>query len=68
MKGNFFMRDINRIDRLLAKLGEVWKKYPQLRLGQLILNVINEPALYYMEDQDLIDSIIDYYKHLEGDK
>jgi uncharacterized protein YihD (DUF1040 family) len=61
------MRDINRIDRILAKLGEVWKKYPQLRLGQLILNVINEPTLYYMEDQDLIDSIIDYYKKLEGD-
>jgi uncharacterized protein YihD (DUF1040 family) len=61
------MRDINRIDRILAKLGEVWKKYPQLRLGQLILNVINEPTLYYIEDQDLIDSIIDYYKKLEGD-
>jgi uncharacterized protein YihD (DUF1040 family) len=61
------MRDINRIDRILAKLGEVWKKYPQLRLGQLILNVINDPTLYYVEDQDLIDSIIDYYKKLEGD-
>ena len=61
------MRDPNRIDRLLAKLAEVWKKYPQLRLGQLILNVINDPVLYYVEDQDLIDSIVDYYKKLEGD-
>ena len=61
------MRDPNRIDRLLAKLAEVWKKYPQLRLGQLILNVIRDPALYYVEDQKLIDAIIDYYKHMEGD-
>jgi hypothetical protein len=30
------MRDVNRIDPLLARLGEVWKRYPDLRLGQLL--------------------------------
>lgn len=30
------MRDPNRIDPLLAKLGEAWKKHPDLRFGQFI--------------------------------
>lgn len=30
------MRDPNRIDGLLARLGEIWKQNPDLRLGQLL--------------------------------
>ena len=30
------MRDPERIDRLLKKIGEVWKKYPDMRLTQLL--------------------------------
>lgn len=61
------MRDINRIDEILAQLGEFWKKYPDLRLGQLIVNTgIQENSLlfYNIEDQDFIDFIINYYKSL----
>lgn len=32
------MRDPNRIDPLLAKLGEAWKKYPDQRFGQFVTN------------------------------
>lgn len=35
------MRDINRIDPLLAKLGEFWKQYPDMRFGQLITNIFS---------------------------
>jgi len=33
------MRDPIRIDRILTKLGEVWRLAPDLRLGQLLLNL-----------------------------
>lgn len=32
------MRDPKRIDRILEKLGELWKKVPDQRLGQLLFN------------------------------
>lgn len=44
------------IDALLHTLGEVWRKYPMLRLGQLIVNVLpprfNNDA-FYIPDDDL---------------
>ena len=44
------MRDIGRIDKVLKEVGEVWKQVPDLRLGQLLLNVLQDPVLYYAED------------------
>lgn len=32
------MRDLNRIDPFLAKLGEAWKKCPDQRFGQFLSN------------------------------
>lgn len=55
------MRDINRIEPLLTRLQKVWEKYPDLRLGQLILNVEKDPKVYYMEDEDLINLIENFY-------
>ena len=48
------MRDSNRIDRILNEIRIIWKKCPDLRLGQLILNAIDDPALYYIEDEELV--------------
>ena len=42
-------------------IGDVWKKYPDLRLGQLLLNCIGDPMLYYVEDDKLVTVIKDYY-------
>lgn len=36
------MRDINRINPLLVKLGEVWKQYPDLRREQFIINLFHD--------------------------
>lgn len=55
------MRDINRIEPLLARLQEVWKRYPDLRLSQLILNVEKDPKIYYMEDEELIELLEQFY-------
>ena len=46
------MRDPNRIDPLLAKLGEAWKKYPDQRFGQFLGNffALCDQDFFYPED------------------
>lgn len=55
------MRDIKRIDKVCDRLKQLWKQYPDLRLGQIILNVIQDPQLYYIEDDDLINILEKHY-------
>ena len=52
------MRDPKRIDAVIEQLRTVWKCAPELRLGQMLLNVFSEPNLYYVEDQALIDKLV----------
>lgn len=63
------MRDPKRIPVILAKLEELWKKYPDLRFGQLVGNILRESEdysnffsyLFYIEDSDFekrIDEIV----------
>ena len=56
------MRDKYRIDAILNQVQEIWKNYPDLRLGQLLLNVARDPELYYIEDEELIKKLKEYYK------
>lgn len=51
------MRDPTRIPRILYRIGEIWWKNPELRLGQLIMNVIDSKYLYEIEDDLLIELI-----------
>lgn len=60
------MRDVGRIDGVLYQIGEIWKKYPDLRLGQLLLNCMSDPMLYYVEDEKLVDVVRSYYVDIEG--
>lgn len=59
------MRDKDRIPVMLDELRKLWEKYPDLRLGQLITNVINNPTLYYIEDAELIRTLNDFYDNLK---
>ena len=59
------MRDPKRIDRILQEISNIWHKYPDMRLGQLICNVLQDPALYYIEDEELVNYLKAFY---EGDK
>jgi hypothetical protein len=53
------LRDKNRIPEILKKLEEVWKKNPDLRLGQLISNVWPQP--FFPEDDAFIKAIEAFY-------
>ena len=64
------MRDPKRIPEVLNQLKSLWSTFPDLRLGQLIVNVMRsepdvsamdaERKLYYMEDEALIKAIRKY--------
>lgn len=57
------MRDINRIDQILAELSEIWHELPDMRLMQLLLNLpISDAFMYYIEDNDLIEQLRKYYE------
>ena len=52
------MRDVNRIDKVLDEISKIWKANPDLRLGQLILNITDNPnILYYVEDDELVKAL-----------
>lgn len=51
------MRDVNRIEPMLEELKCVWEQYPDLRLGQLICDIVPEDKLYYIEDNLMIKQI-----------
>ena len=55
------MRNPDRIDKILDEIKQVWEKYPDMRLGQLLLNVLQDPVLYYVEDDELTAALKDYY-------
>lgn len=54
-------RPVERIDELLELIRIIWNKYPDLRLGQLILNNVSEDRLYNLEDKDLYKILKDKY-------
>ena len=61
------MRDPNRIDPLLEKLGEAWKLHPDLRFGQFashFFTYYGKPILLVEDDEwmDAIQAYIDRYK------
>lgn len=51
------MRDPKRIEEMLYVLRQIWELKPDLRLGQLLVNVIplKEPCpeMFYIEDEKL---------------
>ena len=56
------MRDPERIDEVLTKIKIIWKKFPDLRLMQLLLNVIpNSSIAYFVEDEDLTTALLKFY-------
>ena len=62
------MRDPNRIDKILDDIKKIWKENPDLRLGQLLCNVVPESIIYYVEDDTMIQAVNKFYGHEEGEK
>ena len=61
------MRDPNRIDAFLERLGKVWKQVPDWRFGQLMVNVLNsmnnDP--FFPEDEEMIQYFENFFKEKE---
>lgn len=53
------MRDPNRIDEIIERLTKVWKKHPNMRLGQMIMNAefYAKVSLFFVEDENLVESV-----------
>lgn len=51
------MRDPERIDEILELLEMYWKKNPDLRLGQIVVNISQSEGYgsepYYLEDKTI---------------
>lgn len=55
------MRNPKRIKPTLRAIQEIWELFPDMRLGQLICNVVHESYLYHIEEKDLVKSLQDVY-------
>lgn len=56
------MRNPNRILKILEKVEKFWKKYPDLRLGQLLMIFSEGQDCFYMED-DILEEKLDQELH-----
>ena len=60
------MRDINRIDKFCARLAKAWKKVPDQRFGQFMLNMLGDYYAqkkrdpFFPEDDEMIKFIEEY--------
>ena len=63
------MRSSNRIPNILDSIQTIWSQYPDLRLGQLLGNVMRDYTyLYYVEDEDLIYELKKYYDSISTEE
>lgn len=59
------MRDPMRIMNILQGVQEVWEQFPDLRLGQLLLNATDDTILYYLEDEELVEYLKIFYERFK---
>lgn len=75
-------RSINRIDPFIERLAVLWKKYPDMRFGQLVEDILRlyvvdrygkferptfDALLWIMEENEWIDAIDIFEKRLSND-
>lgn len=58
---------IHNIESYTDSLKKIWMENPDLRLGQLIKNTVDNSIddLYYVSDEDLIIRMVNYYTTLK---
>lgn len=66
------MRDPNRIPKILKEVEIIWKKYPDLRLGQLIViaatNYKKEIDIFHIEDDNFLEGLEKTKEDLKNQK
>jgi uncharacterized protein YihD (DUF1040 family) len=57
------MRDPKRIKKVLKEIKAIWKAHPDLRLCQMICNLMGRGIdIYYLEDEYLVKELKKLYK------
>jgi hypothetical protein len=53
------MRDPERIDEILNLISQAWRSHPDMRLGQLVVNLLDPKpnAIFYIEDDVLLERL-----------
>lgn len=51
------MRDPARIPQVLGLLHKVWAEHPDMRLGQLLVNITGSSDPFHVEDDVLVDDL-----------
>jgi len=59
------MRDPERIDRIVEKLHGLWHEYSDLRLCQLVENIVGGHCIYYVEDDRFEERLDAWVERLE---
>ena len=62
------MRNPDRIPKILNEIEKIWQQYPDLRLGQLILNLEHRLPLYQIEDEELVAALKSLYKGVKDEE
>lgn len=50
-------REISRIEPMLDEFRKLWEKYPDLRFGQLVCNIVPENQLFYVKDDIMLQLV-----------
>ncbi len=57
-------KEPNIEEDMLQAIMDAWAENPNLRLGQLLMNVVSPkepcPGIFYIEDSKLIDLLVDF--------
>jgi hypothetical protein len=65
-------RNPERIDPVLAALRKVWVEFPDMRLGQLVVNAVRPsepfPEVFYVEDTVLVRRLEALAKQMRNEK
>lgn len=64
------MRDINRIKPTLKKIEDLWFSNPDLRFGQLVINIFRtdqqNPKIFYIEDDVFLEKLNEFQDFLDN--
>lgn len=51
------MRDPKRIKPFLAEIEKIWEKCPDLRFGQLMMNIKFDRDPFFMEESEFLEAM-----------
>ena len=58
------MRDINRIDNFCNELAKYWKKVPDWRFGQFIMNIFGtcDKDPFFYEEEEMLELFKNFFE------